>query len=49
MSAEVSYLRRWLVNFPVLDNRARAPEDHTSFGVVAPDRFAAAQRRRLHG
>ena len=36
MSAELSYLRRWLVNFPVLDNRARAPEDHTSFGVVAP-------------
>ncbi len=36
MSVELSYLRRWLVNFPVLDNRARAPEDHTSFGVVAP-------------
>src|SRR6478735_4214964 len=36
MSVELSYLRRWLVNFPVLDNRARGPEDHTLFGVVAP-------------
>ena len=36
MSAELSYQRRWLVNFPVLDNRARAPEDHTEFGVIAP-------------
>jgi len=36
VSAELSYLRRWLVNFPVTDNRARAPEDHTQFGIVAP-------------
>jgi hypothetical protein len=36
VGVELSYLRRWLVNFPVTDNRARAPEDHTRFGVVAP-------------
>ncbi len=36
VSVEVSYLRRWLVNFNVTDNRARAPEDHTQFSVVAP-------------
>jgi len=36
MSVELSYLRRWLVNFPVLDNRARGPEDHTAFSIIAP-------------
>ena len=36
MSAELSYQRRWLVNFPVTDNRARTPEDHTLFSIVAP-------------
>jgi len=36
VGVELSYLRRWLVNFPVIDNRVRAPEDHTEFGIVAP-------------
>jgi hypothetical protein len=36
VAVELSYLRRWLVNFSAIDNRARAPEDHTEFGVVAP-------------
>jgi hypothetical protein len=33
---EVGYQRRWLVNFTVTDNLARAPEDHTPFGVNIP-------------
>jgi hypothetical protein len=33
---EVSYLRRWLQNFTVTDNRAVAPADFTAFNVVAP-------------
>ena len=36
VAAEVGYQRRWLVNFTVTDNRARAPEDHTTFGVNVP-------------
>jgi hypothetical protein len=36
VSVEVSYLRRWLVNFTVTDNLARAAEDHTEFSIVAP-------------
>jgi hypothetical protein len=36
VSVEVSYLRRWLVNATVTDNRARAAGDHTEFGIVAP-------------
>ena len=36
VAAELGYQRRWLVNFPVTDNRARAPEDHTTFGVNVP-------------
>jgi Carboxypeptidase regulatory-like domain len=36
VSMEVSYLRRWLQNFTVTDNRALAPEDFTQFNVVTP-------------
>jgi hypothetical protein len=36
VSVEVGYQRRWLVNFLVTDNRARGPEDHTSFSIVVP-------------
>jgi hypothetical protein len=36
IAAEVGYQRRWLVNFSVTDNRARSPEDHTTFGVNVP-------------
>jgi hypothetical protein len=36
VGVEVGYLRRWLVNFTVTDNRARAPEDHTLFGLNVP-------------
>jgi hypothetical protein len=36
VSVEVSYLRRWLANFPVTDNRARAAQDHTPFSIIAP-------------
>jgi hypothetical protein len=36
VSAELGYQRRWLVNFSAIDNLARAPEDFTQFGVVAP-------------
>ena len=36
VAVEFGYQRRWLVNFPVTDNRARRAEDHTSFGVNAP-------------
>jgi hypothetical protein len=37
VAVEVGYQRRWLVNFLATDNRARAPEDHTSFGISVPE------------
>jgi hypothetical protein len=36
VGVEVGYQRRWLVNFAVTDNRARAAEDHTQFGINVP-------------
>ena len=36
VAVEVGYQRRWLVNSGVIDNRSRAPEDHTKFGVSIP-------------
>jgi len=36
VAVEVGYQRRWLANFSVTDNRARAPEDHSEFGVNIP-------------
>jgi hypothetical protein len=36
VAVEVGYQRRWLVNFLATDNRARGPEDHTSFGIMVP-------------
>jgi len=36
VAVELGYQRRWLVNFTVTDNRNRAPEDHTVFGVNIP-------------
>jgi hypothetical protein len=36
VAVEVGYLRRWLVNNVVIDNRARGPEDHTEFGITLP-------------
>jgi hypothetical protein len=36
VAVEVGYQRRWLVNFLATDNRARAPEDHTEFGISIP-------------
>jgi hypothetical protein len=36
VGVEVGYQRRWLVNFAVTDNRARAAEDHTQFGINIP-------------
>jgi carboxypeptidase family protein len=36
IAVEVGYQRRWLVNFLATDNLARAPEDHTEFGINIP-------------
>jgi hypothetical protein len=36
VAVELGYQRRWLVNFAATDNRARAPEDHTMFGINVP-------------
>ncbi len=36
VSIEVGYLRRWLQNFTVTDNRAQAATDFDSFSIVAP-------------
>jgi len=36
VAVELGWQRRWLVNFSVTDNLARAAEDHTEFGIVAP-------------
>jgi hypothetical protein len=36
VSVEASYLRRWLQNFTVTDNRAVSPSDFTEFSVTAP-------------
>jgi Carboxypeptidase regulatory-like domain len=36
VGVELGYQRRWLVNFSVTDNRARAVEDHTQFGINIP-------------
>jgi hypothetical protein len=36
VAVEVGYQRRWLVNFLATDNRARGPEDHTSFSISVP-------------
>jgi hypothetical protein len=36
VSVEASYVRRWLQNFTVTDNRALAPSDFTEFSVTAP-------------
>jgi hypothetical protein len=36
ISVEVGYSRRWLQNFTVTDNLARAVSDHTMFSVIAP-------------
>ena len=49
VSMEVGYVRRWLQNFTVTDNRAQAATDFGTFSVTAPARSAAAGRRRLRG
>jgi len=36
VAVEVGYQRRWLLNNVVTDNLARAPGDHTEFGVNIP-------------
>jgi hypothetical protein len=36
VAVEFGYQRRWLVNFTATDNLARAPEDHTEFGINIP-------------
>ena len=36
VSVEAGYSRRWLQNFTVTDNLARAVSDHTQFSVTAP-------------
>jgi hypothetical protein len=36
VAVELGYQRRWLVNFTATDNRARAAEDHTLFGINIP-------------
>jgi hypothetical protein len=36
VSAEFGYERRWLLNFLVTDNLARAAGDHTQFGINVP-------------
>jgi hypothetical protein len=36
VAVEFGYLRRWLANSIVTDNRARGPEDHTPFGITVP-------------
>ena len=36
LSVEFGYQRRWLVNFLATDNRARAPEDFSAFGINVP-------------
>jgi len=38
VSAELSFQRRWLVNFPIADNLSRGagPEDYTQFGIIVP-------------
>jgi hypothetical protein len=46
VAVEVGYQRRWLVNFTVTDNLARAAEDHTVFGVNSSQRPASARWRR---
>ncbi len=37
VSVEAGYNRRWLVNFPVVDNRAVTPADFGTFSVTVPD------------
>ena len=46
VAVEVGYQRRWLVNFLVTDNLARAAADHTSVRHQCSQRPAAAGRRR---
>lgn len=36
VSAEVTYQRRWLLNFTATDNRAVAPSDYDAFAVIIP-------------
>jgi len=36
ISVEASYVRRWLQNFTVTDNRAVTPADFTEFNAIAP-------------
>jgi len=36
VGVELGYQHRWLVNSSVIDNRSRAPGDHTMFGVTIP-------------
>ena len=36
VAVELSWQRRWLVNFAVTDNLARSAADHNEFGIVAP-------------
>jgi hypothetical protein len=36
VSVEIGYLRRWLQNFTVTDNRAVSPSDFTQFSITAP-------------
>jgi hypothetical protein len=36
IAVELGYQRRWLVNFTVTDNLARAAEDHTEFAINIP-------------
>ena len=36
IAVELGYQRRWLVNFATTDNRARAADEHTEFGITVP-------------
>ena len=36
VSAEIGYFRRWLTNFQVTDNLARAATDYSPFSIVVP-------------
>ena len=48
LSVDLQYARRWYGNFRTMDDQAVGPADYDRFTINVPERFAAAERRRIY-